>query len=246
MRFIAPLSRRQRIGYAILLSAISLFGFSPWVLVAAEPQDVPAAEKTPTADKSKRASNPGEPLPTLKQGKGKFVSFKDGTLTLEGPAGQLVWDGIAAGTKTYLGVGESNDKDRGYRPVDTLDAMSKVKPGTLVFVGSWFGYEKRHGIFVGVTPGTTTGTFVSFKGGSLSLLAKERSAGSFSKKYGNSLFIRNLPTDIPVEESIDGGAFERIGTVKQVLPDVAEGVVVTVHFLGEGNITLIQLGIPKK
>ena len=87
---------------------------------------------------------------------------------------------------------------------------------------------------------------MSFKDGSLSLLAKDRPAGSFTKKYGNSLFIRNLPADIPVEESVDGGAFERIGTVKEVLADVAEGTVVTVHFLGEGNVTRIQLGVPKK
>ena len=247
MRFILPLSHQLRIVWTLFLYGVALVGVVPWGLVAAEPPAAPAAaEGSAKADKPKPASTSDQPLPTLKQGKGKFVSFKDGTLTLEGAAGPLVWKEINSGTKTYLGLGEGSDKDRGYQPVETLDALSKVKAGTRIYVGSWFGYEKRHGIFIGEVPGKAIGTFVSFKDGSLSLLAKDRPGGSFTKKYGNSLFIRNLPADLPVEESVDGGAFERIGTVKEVLADVAEGTVVTVHFLGEGNTTLIQLGVPRK
>lgn len=246
MRHIVTSSRRLRIAFALFSLAVGGVGMIPWALVAAESPAASAVEATPASNEPQAASTDEQPTRTLAQGKGKFVSFKDGTLTLEGPSGRLVWQEIDGSAKTYLGEGESSDKDRGYRPVETLDALSKVKAGTQVYVGSWFGYEKRHGIFIDDVPGKAIGTFVSFKDGSLSLLAKDRPAGSFSKKYGNSIFIRNLPADVPVEESIDRGAYERIGTVKEVLADVAEGSVVTVHFLGEGNVTLIQIGVPKK
>ncbi|MEZ6058373.1 MAG: hypothetical protein R3C01_16860 [Planctomycetaceae bacterium] len=247
MRHIVTPSR-LRIAPSLFSLAVALIGMIPFALVAAESPKTSADEASPVTNETKptSTSTDEQPIKTLTQGKGKFVSFEDGTLTLEGPSGRLVWKEIDANTKSYLGEGESSDQDRGYRPVETLDALSKIKPGTQVFVGSWFGYEKRHGIFIGITPGKSVGTFVSYKDGSLSLLAKDRQAGSFTKKYGNSLFIRNLPTDIAVEESVDGGAYEQIGTVKEVLADVAEGTVVTVHFLGEGNVTLIQLGVPKK
>ena len=244
MRHIVTSSRR-RFAFALFSLAVAVIGMIPWALVAAESPKPSAFAATPAA-KQAQASTDEQPTKTLTQGKGKFVSFKDGTLTLEGPSGRLVWREIDEGTKTYFGEGESSDKDRGYRPVETLDALSRVKTGTQIYVGSWFGYEKRHGIFIDDVPGKAIGTFVSFKDGSLSLLAKDRPAGSFTKKYGNSLFIRNLPADIPVEESVDGGAFERIGTVKEVLANVPEGTLVTVHFLGEGNVTQIQLGVPKK
>jgi len=88
----------------------------------------------------------------------------------------------------------------------------------------------------------TTGS----KSSGLALLGKDLAPGSFTKKYGNNLFIRNIPANTPVEESIDGGPYQPIGTVKTVLKDVKEGTLLTVHTHGEGNITLIQLDLPKE
>ncbi|QDU97041.1 M56 family metallopeptidase [Lignipirellula cremea] len=246
MRHVVTSSGRLRIALALFSLAVGGIGMIPWALVAAESPPASAVEAAPVSNAREAASTDEQPAKTLTQGRGKFVSFKNGTLTLDGPSGRLVWKEIDASTKAYLGMGESSDKDRGYRPVETLDALSKVKAGTQIYVGTWFGYEKRHGVFIDDVPGKAIGTFVSFKNGSLSLLAQDRPAGSFTKKYGNSLFIRNLPAGISVEESVDGGDFERIGIVKEVLADVAEGTLVTVHFLGEGNVTLIQIGVPRQ
>ena len=257
MRFIKPVSPCLRIAYGWLLGIIVLPGVVPWVLVAAEPAITTplksnanveagvAVEPAQPANQSQATGDEQREAPVLKQGKGKFVSFQEGTLTLDGPAGPLVWNHIDERTRAFLAAGEDIGKDRGYRPTATLEALGKVKPGTPVFVGSWFGYEQRHGVFIGVNRATTVGTFVSFKDGSLSLLARERAGGSFTKKYGNSIFLRNLPPKVPVEESVDGGEYQSLGTAKEVLPHVGEGTLVTVHFLGEGNITLIQLGQPR-
>ena len=198
--------------------------------------------------------------PQLAIGKGKFVSFEEGVLTLEGSAGSLgankdkadriVWKNIDENTKTYLGGAEDKGgPDRGYKQVPTLETLKNVKPGTPMFVGPWFGYQDRPGIFIGVNKSRTVGTFVSYTTGSkssgLALLAKNLTPSGYTKKYGDSLFMRNISESIPVEESIDGGPYQPVGTVKTVLADVKEGTLVTVHFHGEGVITLIQLGMPK-
>jgi hypothetical protein len=208
-------------------------------------------------DKPAAASN----APQLTIGKGEFVSFEDGVLTLEGSAGPLgankdkadriVWKNINDNTKTYLGVAEDKGgPDRGYKQVPTLETLKKVKPGTPMFVGPWFGYQDRPGIFIGINKSRTVGTFVSYTTGSkssgLALLAKNLTPSGYTKKYGDSLFMRNISESIPVEESVDGGPYQPVGTVKTVLADVKEGTLVTVHFHGEGVITLIQLGLPKE
>lgn len=193
-------------------------------------------------------------------GKGSFVSFENGVMTLDGqlrPSGSdpghtgiVKWTNIDDKVKTYVVVGEDKGPNRGYGPAPTLETLKNVKPGTPVFVGPWFGYSDRPGIFVGSTKARTVGTFVSYTTGSkssgLSLLGKDLAPSGFTKKYGNSLFIRGIKEDIPVEESIDGGPFKPVGTVKTTLKDVKEGTLVTVHTHGEGNITLIQLGQPKE
>lgn len=196
----------------------------------------------------------------LEIGNGKFVSFADGVLTLDGnirpsatnkgSTGLVVWKNIDDKTKVYVVAGEDKGPDRGYKPAPALETLASVKPGTPMFVGPWYGYQDRPGIFVGVTKARTVGTFVSYTTGSkssgLTMLGKDLAPSSFTKKYGNNLFIRGIPENTPVEESIDGGPYQPIGTVKTVLKDVKEGTLLTVHTHGEGNITLIQLGLPKE
>jgi hypothetical protein len=184
---------------------------------------------------------------TLKQGQGAFVSFQNGTLTLTGKDGAtLVWSGIDDSTKAFVAKGVDDGPDRGYRPAEaaTTATLSGVEPGTKVFVGSWFGYDKRQGVFIGLNRGLTKGTFVSYKEGDLSLLGVGGPKGSFTQKYGNSLFLRDVPDQTPVEESIDGAPFAPAGTAKTALPKVGEGSLVTVEFFGEGKITAIRIGEP--
>ena len=126
--------------------------------------------------------------PPLAIGKGAFVSFADGVLTLEGSLGSLqenrgkketvVWKNIDENTRVYLATGvDRGDPDRGYRQAPALESLKNVKPGTFVFVGPWFGYQDRPGFFVGINRSLTVGTFVSYTTGSknsgLSLLLVE-------------------------------------------------------------------------
>jgi hypothetical protein len=220
-----------------------------------------AAAEKPAADKSQaEKAAPKAEAPKLLIGKGSFVSFDGGVLTLDGsirPSGNdpgstgiVRWTNIDDSVKVYVVAGEDKGPDRGYKPAPTLETLKGVKAGTPIFIGPWFGYQDRPGIFVGSAKARTVGTFVSYTTGSkssgLSLLGKDLAPSGFTKKYGNSLFIRGIKEDIPVEESIDGGPFKPVGTVKTVLKDVPEGTIVTVHTHGEGNITLIQLGQPKQ
>lgn len=200
-------------------------------------------------------------LPPLAIGKGEFVSFADGVLTLEGSLGSLqenrgkkepvVWKNIDDRTNVYVAEGEDKgDPDRGYRKAPAIETLRNVKPGTFVFVGPWFGYQDRPGFFIGVNSSRTVGTFVSYtsgtKGSGLTLLGVDLKPSTYTKKYGNSLFIRGIPENTPVEESIDGGPYQPVGTVKTILPEVQEGTLVTIHSHGEGKTTLIQLGQPEE
>jgi hypothetical protein len=218
--------------------------------------DSSSAADKPAAEKAAEATA----VSPLEAGNGKFVSFADGVLTLDGSirpsgtnkgsTGLVVWKNIDDKTKVYVVAGEDKGRDRGYKPAPALETLASVKPGTPMFVGPWFGYQDRPGIFVDVAKSRMVGTFVSYttggKSGGLTMLGKDLAPSGFTKKYGNSLFMRNINENTPVEESIDGGPYQSIGTVKTVLKDVKEGTVLTVHFHGEGNITLIQLGSSKE
>lgn len=243
MRFLSRRSSRCGRWCNVGIVCCALLGAVPWTFVATAAL---AAEATLVVDAAAQ----------LEAGKGKFVSFTNGVLTIDGMlrpsathaggTGLIAWKNVDEKTKTYVAAGEDTGPDRGYKPAKTLEALQQAKPGTLIFVGPWFGYKDRPGVFVGINPSRSVGTFVSYTSGSknsgLTLLGKNLAPGSFTKKYGNNLFIRGIPEDTPVEESIDGGPYQPVGTVKSVLKDVKEGTLVTVHFYGEGNITLIQLG----
>lgn len=250
-------STNQRWRHGVFALTLPILAcFSPSFAIGADGKEAPAREareatREPGKESEKpRESEAGKPAQPLRHGQGTFVSYKDGTLTLTGRDGLLEWKNIDGNTKTFLATGEDRGEDRGYKPAATIETLGQVKPGTRVFVGTWFGYEKRSGIFIGVNGSRVSGTFVSFtqgtKNAGLTLIGKDLATGSFAKKYGNSLFMRPIPQDLRVEESIDGGDYKPSGTAGAVLPTVKEGTLVTVHFLGEGNITLIQLGSPAK
>lgn len=226
MRFMTPLSHRAVVTYVLVLGCAAVLGVVPWAVVAAQ---------APVADKV-------EPKKTIdqkeKNGFGRFVSFKDGTLTLESNAGELlVWTKLAESKNTVKFDPDANE----YKPVKgTAAALAQVKPGTYVMVGDKSAYVR-----IGARIDKVTGTFVSFKDGRLLMLGTNLPE-SFTKRYGNTLPYNRFRDDVPVHESVDGGEYKPIGTANKVLGDVKEGTVLTVHGEGDDNITLIQIGVQKK
>lgn len=246
------------------LASLTMFAAFTFACIAVESRlagdRAAAAEQTAAEKSSAEKPAPKAETTKLRSGKGTFVSLKNGVLTLDGvirpsgsdpgSTGHVKWTNIDEHVNVYVVSGEDKGPGRGYKPAPALETLKSIKPGTMVFVGPWFGYLDRPGVFVGVTKSRTVGTFVSYTTGSkqsgLTMLGKDLAPSGFTKKYGNNLFMRGIKDDTPVEESIDGGPFKPVGTVKEVLKDVREGTIMTVHFHGEGNITLIQLGQPKE
>lgn len=227
MRYLKPESRSIAITNGIVLGMVVVLGVAPWAIA---PAQAFAAE---TAEPEKESVDQRD-----KNGWGKFVSFKDGTLTLESNAGILiVWNKIGESSKTL-----KFDSDTGkHQPVEsTADSLSQVKAGTWMAV-----MNARSTIYIGAAKSQVTGTFVSFKNERLLMLGKNLGE-SFTKKYGNNMQFNKLRDDVPVYESIDGGEYKLIGTANNVLGDVKEGAILTVHGEGDANITLIQIGVPKK
>jgi len=103
----------------------------------------------------------------------------------------------------------------------------------------------RSYIRIGAGKDQVTGTFVSFKDSRL-LAIGTNLPESFTKKYGTTLQYNKFRDDVPVHESVDGGEYKLIGTANKMLGSVKEGTVITVHGEGDDNITLVQLGVPKK
>lgn len=218
MRFSKPVSRHIVITCGIVVGVLAMLGVAPWTLVAAE---------VPTADNNDQKE---------KSGYGKFVSFKDGTLTLKGNYSGLVWNNITEKTP----VVHWDDAAGKYVPSGTAEVLSKVEAGTWIIVGS-----NKALVRVGARKGSTTGTFVSFRNDRLLMLGKDLGP-SYTKKYGNQLHMNKFAEDVPVYESIDGGDFEFAGHPAAVLPKVKEGAIITVYGAGDDNITRIEIGVPKK
>lgn len=214
MRSIQPASRRGLLTCGLVLA---LLGITPWALVAAE---APAPALIDQKDKS---------------GYGKFVSFKDGTLTLKGNYSGLVWHEIAGKTPVVHWDNAANE----YKPSGTAEILAKVDAGTWIIVGG-----NRALIRVGARKGHTTGTFVSFKNDRLLLLSSNL-GGSYVKKYGNQVHFSKFAADVPVYESLDGGDYQLVSTPATTLPSVKEGTILTVHGAGDDNITRIEIGVPK-
>lgn len=208
---------------AVMIAALTLAGATR----AQEAKADPAAKNTeaqPTADQND------------KSGYGKFVSFKDGTLTLKGNYSGLVWNSIPE----KIEVVRWDDAANKYVPAGNAEVLSKVETGTWTIVGA-----NKALIRIGARKGITTGTFVSFKGERLLMLATNL-GGSYVKKYGNQLHMNKFADDVPVYESIDGGDYTFAGNTATVLPTVKEGTIITIHGAGDDNITRIDIGVPAK
>jgi len=173
-----------------------------------------------------------------KTGRGRFVSFKNDTLTLRANSGSLlVWNKIAESTNAML----FDEKAGMFKPA-TAVALNEAK------VGAWIHMIIDKGkttVRIGERKSHMSGTFVSYKNDRLLVLGKDL-GGSYVRKYGNQVHFNKFRDDTPAFESIDGGEYKLIGIANKVLGDVREGTILTIHSEGDDNITLIQIGVPKK
>ncbi len=221
MRFMKRLSRRitAALGVALVLVA------APGTFAAAEP---PAASKAEPKDKVEVME---------KTGRGRFVSYKDGRLTVRANSGSLlVWNKIAEDTNALL-----FDQEVGKFQPATAAALNKAKGGAWIQVIIDKG---KTTVRIGERKGLTTGTFVSYKNDRLLILGKDLGA-SYVQKYGNNVHFNKFRDDVPAFESIDGGEFKAVGTANKVLGSVKEGTVIRVHGEGDDNITRVEIGAPK-
>jgi len=221
MRFIKP----------VLISFVVTSAFAISMLV---PSRTLVAVQAPAPDKFSQKETVDQ---KEKPGFGRFVSFKDDTLTLESNSGTLlVWNKIAENNNTVKFDAKANE----YKPVEgTAAALKQVQAGTYVMVGNGRSY-----IRIGARKDVVVSSFVSFKDNRLVALGKNLPE-EFLKRYGSTLPYNKFRDDVPVHESVDGGEYKLIGTANQVLGSVKEGTVLTIHGEGDDNITLIQIGVPK-
>lgn len=178
--------------------------------------------------------------PVYKTGRGRLISFQDGKLSLQARNGEtLVYHPLPPQASAVR-----IDREAGkFVPAEAVAALSAARPGEWIQVI----VEKGNAtIRVGERKQQTSGTFVSFKEDRLMLLLKVTGPSSYVKKYGNLIHFNKFFDGTPVEESVDGEPYQRIGTAAEVLPKVKEGTVITIYGEGDDNITLIQIGVPKK
>ena len=226
MRSMKSLSRRGTVGYGITLGLVAVLGVVPVPVVGAEP---PVAGKVEPKDKVEVME---------KTGWGRFVSYKEGTLTVRANSGSLlVWNKIAEDTNALL-----FDQEAGKFQPATAAALNKAKANAWIQVIIDKG---KTTVRIGERKGLTTGTFVSYKNDRLLILGKDLGA-SYVQKYGNNVHFNKFSEDVPAFESVDGGEYKPVGPANKVLGSVKEGTLLRVHGEGDDNITRVEIGVPKK
>ena len=166
-----------------------------------------------------------------KSGAGTFVSFKNGTLTLRGESGLLIYPGVGESYQAYA----NNEDGPGSKLVGTGEALSQVMPGTAVYVSVEsreisFGLDHR-----------VIGTFGSYADGKLHLVAADVPPGFIQRPSGDIAL--SIERGIPVLESIQGGAYQFAGPAGEVLKTVKPGTLVTARSEFDPDvIEVIQLG----
>ena len=131
---------------------------------------------------------------------GTFVSFKDGTLTIKGKSGLVIYPQVGANYQTF----ENNEDGPGSKLVDTVAALGRVVPGTVlqVHVGDreiFYGLDHR-----------VIGGFESYQDGSLNLIAADVPPGFIKKPTGKVTLA--IDPGIPVLESINGADYKHAGS----------------------------------
>lgn len=166
--------------------------------------------------------------------RGRFVSAKNGTLTVQANSGELIESKIFRSLKTTVW----NDAAAKYVPTDTIKALKQVQVGTAIFV---HGTDRNGTLRIGSRKGITSGTFVSYEQDRLLMLGTN--LGEFyTKKYGNSVRFNKFRDDVPAFKSIDGREYRAIGSANEALRDLKQGTILHVYNEGDDNVTLVQIG----
>ncbi len=208
-------SEFRHVGIALVM--VAALGGVPCAQVAAQP---------PATDRSE---------PKERTASGTFVSFKDGTLTIQGKTGPLVYKQIGANYKSF----ENNENGPGSKLVGTADALGRLALGTVIRVNVEdreisFGLDHR-----------VTGTFESFNEGKLNLLAAEAPPSFVKKPTGNVAL--TIDPNTPVLVSTAGGDYKFAGLAGTVLKTVKKGEVVTARSEYDPDIIeVIQIGEPNR
>ena len=183
----------------------------------------PAAEKAEPKKEAPKEKNEG----------GRFVSFKDGTLTLKTHTGTTIEKQIAENTKASVWSHEEGV----YQPKGAAEALKLIKPGTVVGVQT---AKDSVTLRIGAKKGQTVGTFVSFKDDRLTILGKDFPE-SFTKKYGNTVHFQNCTTQSGTAAGIwtKGSANLTLqnGTTFTNLRSTGEGTGGCINH-GTGNLTI--------
>jgi hypothetical protein len=167
---------------------------------------------------------------------GKFVSFHDGTLTLQGNTATMLWRNLSPD----IGVSQWSEPAHQYEPFGHTAVLTKVPPGTWVFVA-----ENRSHIQVGAGKEShVSGTFLSFEG--QRLLISGSNLGNYASENGSSLHFPKFVEGIPVYTNVPGKALKKIGPAEEILPRLTKGQRITIYGEGDFNFTKIVLGPPPK
>lgn len=226
MRKVKSMSCRLAYAYIIALSIFGICGLMPRPFLAVDP---PSAK-----------SQPGEALHwTDKSGAGKLVSYQDGALTVRRLDGtSLRWKKLPEQTK-FIRFDTTTEK---FNPIDGSEAFHNVKLGTWIQVYLVPGDPTAR---IGEEDRRIRGTFISFKDERLLIQGKDFNLKYF-KRYGNTVHFKRFADDLPAYESIDGGEYKLVGMANQVLRDIKEGTLITLHDEGEGNFTFLDIGAKKR
>lgn len=214
----------MRFKQAVLRHVVS-FGIALGIAVLAVVPRTLGAADTPAADVSE--SNE-------KSANGAFVSFRDGTLTIKGKSGSVVYKQVGKNYKAY----ENNEAGPGSKLVDTVEALSRVEPGTVVRVL----VEKRI-IYFGLDH-RVIGAFESYTDGKLTLIAANAPPGFIKIPEGKVTIAVDPAT--PTIQSINGAHFHYAGPAGEVLKTIKAGTVITARSESDvDTVEVVQIGESK-
>lgn len=169
-----------------------------------------------------------------KAANGTFVSFQDGTLTIQARSG-LVRVPVGANYQTF----ENNEKGPGSKQVETEAALRRIAPGTVMRIDLERG-EICYGLDHRVS-----GAYVSYAEGALKLRAVDVPPGFVPKPAGD--LVLKIAPEVPVLESIDGGDFRYAGTAGEVLQRIKPDSLVTARSEYDPEvIEVVQIGSPRR